>query len=179
MNKEAFLNSKKINAAYYPVYCILAVCVVALFLPIGSAKGGVLMLGCIFGGLYFWIAAAKATASNKNLAYLQQNGYYEQMCKEYPGEIEGDYIFTDTFAFSNNRNLCLPVSRVQALKPTVAKYINNASKSKIELTVFMDNGEKYCFLLKTGKITHEREMLLVNCVAIFMEKNPAIVLKRS
>ena len=179
MNHTPFLDSKSINAAYYPVYGILAVCLVCLILPIGAAKGGIALLGCVFGGLYFVVAVAKAGASKKNLDYLKANGYYERMCEEYPGHIDDYFTFTETFAFSKNRNLCLPVERVCALKPHMVNCINNSSKSKIELTVYMDDGEKYCFLLKTGALTESKKATLRSCVELFMFKNPSIVLKEN
>ena len=178
MNQTPFLNEKSIKSAYYPIYGILAVCVVALLLPIGSAKGGIVMLGCIFGGLLFIGIYAKARASMKNLAYLKENGYYELMCEESPSQIDGYFTFTETFAFSKNRNLCLPIERVCALQPHMVNCINNSSKSKIELTVYMDDGEKYCFLLKTGALTEEKKAILTSCVALFMSINPSIVLQQ-
>lgn len=179
MDKQDFFSTKRRHASFYPLYIVLAATAIFLILHTGHEKDTILQAGLMIGGFICISAIFKATSINKNLEYLKKNGYYEQMLKEYPGDIGGLYVFTDTFAFSYNTNICLPISRIQTVKTKINR-TNDEDMEGIKITVCMDDGERYCFLRNSyANVTAKEKLILEKCAAEFVERNPAIVVKRS
>lgn len=174
-----FLTTQKIYSRLWPVALAVLLLIILALVPLDrNAKSGIFLIILIFGGLSSIAELRKFSDSSKNIEYLKNNGYYEQMCAETPAQFTGPVHFTDTFVFSTNRLLCLPIDHIQSVRPLIVNYINSAAKSKIQLDVWMDNGDAYCLLLKSGSITEARKSMLNNCVLNLLMKNPQIMLRK-
>ena len=172
--KQPFLSKKTTNMQLIPVWVTLCLLLLA---PLFSLEEAMLLI-VVLGGLVSIGSIISASETSRNLAFLRNNGYYEQMCSETPEAFDGDYAFTNTFVFSKNRKICLPIERIKSVTPVMVNCVNNSFKSKVQLTIHMDNDEKYCFLLKTGALTEKRKNLLINCVAMLVARNPRIVINK-
>ena len=179
MSKKPFLDTQTIVKHFIPFFATVIVFIVTLCLPIDdNRKIGLVLLFLVFGGLTFMVSFSKFIDSLSNLKYLKNNGYYEKMCLESPEHFDDLYAFTDTFVFSRDRKICLPIERIRSVQPYIVRCINNSSKSKVQLTVYMDDGDEYCFILKTGAVTEERIAMITRCITTLMRRNPHITIEK-
>lgn len=112
--------------------------------------------------------------SSKNLSYLKQNGYYEAMCAETP-QPDDDYAVSETFVFSFNRRLCLPIKEIKSFNISGKRYVNSITKSSAQLTIWLNNGDSYCFMLYSGLSFEHGKDVIVDCMNAVLKKNPRIV----
>lgn len=149
---------------------------VVVILVLNLTKWGIFVL--VFGGLIALGRVIVAVDILKCIHMLQTMGLAELADSEEPVPEHKGYAITRTFLWGFDRNLCIPLSEIEAVKPVLVRCVNNFSKNRATLRVYTKKGPAF-YVLHHGGLASERDYDDVSyCVRDLSRILPELKLKR-
>lgn len=135
---------------------LLPMLAVIIALLIFWHHSGVGILILIFGGAFALGRASKSLDIFKSIGMLNTEVLVERAVIEEPTREHYGYAITHTFAWGFDRDVCIPLQEIVAVKPVLIQCVNNNAKSRAMLKVYTRNGSSL-YLMYRGSSATERD----------------------